>query len=92
LIPRNADGQSRAARAKGGTGRNRLDEFAASLSEKQVAVRRSIRDRLLDLHNERSRRARIADRAKQAKTVTDPRKWARKPAKYDFPGIDTKDD
>jgi len=46
-------------------------------------------DRLQDVHDERSKRARRVDERRQAKVTRDPIQWVNNPSQYDFPGIDT---
>lgn len=48
-------------------------------------------DRLQDVQEERSQRARTIDAMRQAKVTRDPFKWANAPSRWDFPGIDTVD-
>lgn len=87
---RNANAETKAAKAKGGVGTNKLDDSAREFTSKLLSVQRELNDRLLDVFKERSLRSRTADRARQATKTMDPRKWIKHPAKYDYPGIDTK--
>lgn len=41
------------------------------------------------VHESRSKRARVADEAKAAETTTDFETWAMHPAQHDWPGVDT---
>lgn len=91
LFSRNTDQAveaSRAATGMGGDG-NAMDDFAREQSRKQVAVESEIHDRLMDIHQSRSRKARIADVSKRAETAVGPEQWANSPAQFDWPGIDT---
>lgn len=89
---RNWKEANRAARAKGGAGTNRLDEQAREFASKQRSVVNEIFSRLTSIHLGRSKKARIADESKQAEVTYDPRKWVRNKSRYDYPGVDTKDE
>lgn len=82
-------GMVEGAKAKGGVGANRADDKAREYSQKQTSIESEIFGRLMDIHQDRSRKARIADESKKAKTTDDPEKWANNPGQYDWPGIDT---
>lgn len=41
------------------------------------------------VHAKRSREARIADEAKDARVTTDKEQWASDPSAWDYPGVDT---
>lgn len=42
-----------------------------------------------NLHQQRSKKERIADESFDAELTTDPEKWAKNPDQYDYPGVDT---
>lgn len=86
---RNAKAETRAAKAKGGFGPNKVDESAREFSRKQVAVGGEIFDRLSDINQERSPHARELDNAFKAPIADSPDQWASDPSHYDWPGIDT---
>lgn len=89
---RNLEAEIKAARAKGGSGPNRLDQSAREWSRKQIETTKEIFSRLREAHLARSKTARVADESKDAKRTRNPLKWLRNKARYDYPGIDTKDD
>lgn len=86
---RNAEEETKAAKRKGGPGTNRVDDSARDFSRKQVAVNSEIQDRLLEVHNSRSKRAQAMDESLRAERADDPVTWSQNPARWDWPGIDT---
>jgi len=83
------EGLNKGARAKGGTGANKRDEQAREFSQKQVKLEGAIFDRLSGVHEDRSKKARIADESKRAEIADSPTQWKNDPDNYDWPGIDT---
>jgi len=81
--------ETKAAKAKGGSGGNRLDESAREFSKKQVTVNREIDQRLMDIHQDRDPFARKQDNARDAREASTPMQWANFPDRFDWPGIDT---
>lgn len=74
----------------GGAGReNQMESFAREQSEKQVAVRSEIDDRLFGIHESRSERAQSLDESLKAPIADSPEQWADDPSHWDWPGIDT---
>jgi len=83
------EAESKAARGTGGVGANKFDRKASEVSSRQVQVEGEILDRLTDIHQERSERARSLDLAFEAERADDPSQWASDPSRYDWPGLDT---
>lgn len=86
---RNARAESKAAKAKGGSGANRLDESARSFSQKQIQVEAEIHDRLMAQHEDRSMRSQELDEELKAPLAESPEEWSEDPSHSDWPGIDT---
>jgi len=91
---RNADQaveSDRAARGMGNArGSSSMDDFARDYRQKQTKIDREINDRLWDRHQNRSKKARIADESKDAELADSAQQWFDNPAEFDWPGIDTK--
>lgn len=85
---RNAEAETKAAKAKGGVGTNKLDESAREFSQKRIGVRNEIDDRLFGIHQERSMLAQETDEMRKAPVADSPQQWADNPDQYDWPGID----
>jgi hypothetical protein len=86
---RQTDAETKAAKAKGGAGTNKLDESAREFSKKQLTVNREIDQRLMGIHQERNDYARKQDNSRKAQKASTPMQWANFPDRFDWPGIDT---
>jgi len=88
LFTRNANQRTKAAKAKGGVGTNKLDERARESSRKQIQVEQEIRDRLFDIHQDRPALNQELDEEKRAPVLDNPSTWANNPDQFDWPGVD----
>lgn len=89
---RRANNATEVAKGVGGFGKNSWDSVASAFSSRQIKVESEILDRLRSINLTRSKEARIADDAKDAKRTRNPVKWVRNKSSLDYPGVDTKDD